>query len=256
MKKNILLAAGLGAFFVLAACDSGPSSSSSAGSEAAALERKADFLEALAARRPLAAQSFDALISALPDRVWLTEIVFDPKGIQAKGIAPSNTVLADYISSLAESSPLADVMLRGSSLRTARGREWVEFLLQAAVREPGAAAAEGQHAADRAARLEKSLPVRQAPSEMLRELQRTALDAGLQMTKFVPGVEVAGEFTGELAATIEVAGDPAEVGDYLRGLAGLSRLWIVERFSLKALTANDPRSEVRASVAAKAYFAR
>ncbi len=74
------------------------------------------------------------------------------------------------------------------------------------------------------------------------------------MTKFVPGVAVEGEFTGELAATIEVAGDLADLGRYLRGLADLPRLWLVERFSFKAVSADDPRSDVRASLSARAYF--
>src|SRR5512137_530214 len=138
MTKKIILIAGLGICLALAACNSGPSSSgpSPAEKEAAALERKAEYIGGLVARRPLAGEAFNALVSALPDRVWLAEIVYDPKGVQAKGRAPSNSVLADYISRLAESSPLAEVMLRGSSQRTVRGREQVEFLLQAAVREP------------------------------------------------------------------------------------------------------------------------
>jgi Fimbrial assembly protein (PilN)/Pilus assembly protein, PilO len=260
MIKRVALVAGLGVCLTLAACNSGPSSSAASSSrqaEAAALERKADFLEGLLARRSSAARTLDALTSALPDRVWLTEIVYDPKGIQAKGNAPSNTILADYMSRLAESPSLTDVTLRGSSQRTVRGRERVEFLLQAAARDAAAVPpASGASPAARLARLEKALPARQEPSEMLRELQRLALDSGLQMTKFVPGVEVAGEFTGELAATIEVAGDRAEVGGYLRDLAGLSRLWVVERFTLKAIAPDDPRSQDRASVAAKVWFSR
>ncbi len=57
-----------------------------------------------------------------------------------------------------------------------------------------------------------------------------------------------------------LAGDVAGVEDdlvrFLRGLAGLERLWIVERFSFKAVAADDPRAGVRASVAARAYLAR
>jgi len=259
MTKQIVLIAGLGMGLALAACNSGPSSSgpSPAEKEAAALERKAKHIEGRVARRPLAAEAFDALTAALPDRVWLTEIVYDPKGIQAKGNAPTNTVLADFMSRLAESPPLADVTLRGSSLRTVRGRERVEFLLQAAVRDPGSVFATANvPLAVRLKELEKTLPPRQDPSEMLREIQRLVLDSGLQMTKFVPGVEVAGEFTGELAATIEVAGSVADIGRFFRGLASLPRLWVVEKFSLKSVAADDPRSDVRAPISARAYFAR
>jgi Pilus assembly protein, PilO/Fimbrial assembly protein (PilN) len=249
MAMRITLIAGLGISMALVACNSGPSSSGAASSresEAAKLQRKAEHIGGLVARRPLAAEAFDTLTAALPDRVRLTEIVYDPKGIQAKGNAPSNTVLADYMSRLAENPPLTDVVLRGSSLRTVRGRERVEFLLQAALREPGALASSDL----------PPLAGRQEPSEMLREIQRLTLDSGLQMTRFVPGVEIAGEFTGELAASIEVAGSIADISRFLRGLAGLARLWVVERFSLKAAAADDPRSDVRASLSARAYFVR
>jgi Pilus assembly protein, PilO/Fimbrial assembly protein (PilN) len=250
----------LGAGLVLAACNSGPSSSGASSAreaEAAKLERKAEHLEGLFARRASAAQALDALTLALPDRAWLTEVVYDLNGIQVRGNAPTNNLLADYLTRLYESPALADVTLRGSSLKTVRGRERVEFLLQAAPRDTGAAAAPaGDAPAARLEALEKALPPRQDPSEMLRELQRLALGSGLQMTKFVPGVEVAGEFTGELAAAIEVAGGLSDLKSYLRGLAGLSRLWVVEKFSLKAVAADDPRSDVRASIAAKAYFTR
>ena len=260
MTKRTALISCLGVCLSLVGCNSGPSSSDSsspAEREAAALERKAEHIEGLLARRPLAAQALDALTLALPDRVWLTEVVFDPTGIQIKGNAPTNNILADYLTRLYESSDLADVTLRGSSLKTVRGRERVEFLLAASARDTGTAPPSAAATpASRLEALEKTLPARQDPSAMLRELQRLALESGLQMTKFVPGVEVAGEFTGELAATIEVAGGLSDLGRFLRGLAELSRLWVVEKLSLKAVAADDPRSDVRASISAKAYFAR
>lgn len=221
------------------------------------LERKADFLEGVFAQRPSAAGALDALTLALPDRAWLTEAAYNVTGIQVRGNAPTNNILADYLTRLYESPALADVTLRGSSLKAVRGRERVEFLLAASARDTGAApSSAGATPASRLEALEKALPARQDPSAMLRELQRLALDSGLQMTKFVPGVELAGEFTGELAATIEVAGGLPDLGRYLRGLAELSRLWVVEKLSLKAVSADDPRSDVRASISAKAYFAR
>lgn len=260
MTSKFVLCACLTASLALAACNSGPPSSGASSAreaEAAKVVRKAEHLEGLLARRSLAAQAFDALTAALPDRVWLTEVVYDPSGLQIRGNAPANNLLADYLARLSESPPLADIVLRGSSQKTVRGRERVEFLLHASARDPGASAAPpGGSPAVRLAALEKALPARQEPAEILRQLQRLALESGLQMTKFVPGVEVAGEFTGELAATIEVAGSLADLERYLRGLADLSGLWIAERSSLKAVAPDDPRSDVRASIAAKAYFAR
>lgn len=250
----------LGICLALAACNSGPSSSGSSASgedEAAVLERKADFLSGLLSRRHTAAQALDELMSALPDRVWLTEVVYDAAGVQIKGNAPTNNLLSDYLARLEGSPSLADMILRGSAMRTARGREWVEFFLQAAVRDPGGTPMPaGVTPSARLEELEKAFAPRQDTAQMLRELQMLALDAGLQMTRFAPGVEIPREFTNELAVVIEVAGDRADLERYLFGLAALARLWLVEQFSFRAVSAEDPRSEVRASIAAKTHFSR
>jgi hypothetical protein len=247
MKRSLSLLV-LGASLALGACNSGPSSSgpaSSAADEAAAIERKADHLEGLLGRRPLAARVLDELMTSLPDRVWLTEAVYDANGIQVKGNALTNNLLADYISRLGESPSLADLTLRGSSMRLVKGREHVEFLLQAAVRDPAIAPAP-----------DAGLPARPDPAEMLRKLQMLALEAGLQMTKFVPGAEIQGEFARELPVTIEVAGECDELLLYFQRLAEPPPLWIVEKLTFKTLAGDDPRSEVRASIAAKAHFSR
>ena len=244
----------------LAACNSGPPSSnapSSGEAKAAALERKADHLSRLLGRRHEAAQALDDLTSALPESVRLTEVVYDASGVQIKGGAPTNNLLADYLSRLGEGPSLENVILRGSAMKTVRGRERVDFFLQAAVRDPGSAPSPpGDDPAVRLEALEKVLPPRQDTARMLRELQMLALESGLQMTRFAPGVETAGEFTGELPVSIEVSGDLAGLGRYLRGLAGLDSLWTVERFSFKAALPDDPRSEIRAAVAARANFPR
>ncbi|HMA54226.1 MAG TPA: type 4a pilus biogenesis protein PilO, partial [Acidobacteriota bacterium] len=128
---------------------------------------------------------------------------------------------------------------------------------EAAVRGAGAApAASGLPSAARLKELEKALPAGPDNAGMIRELQRLARDAGLQMTKFAPGAQVQGEFTSTLPIAIEVLGGPKELGRYLEDLAGLPRLWVVDRFSFKAVSADDPRSEIRASITARTYFAR
>jgi hypothetical protein len=243
----------LGVCLVLAACPSGPSSSApdreSGESETALRERKADFVGGVLARRSLASRVFDDLTSALPDRVRLTEVTLVANTAQVRGTAPTNNVLADYLSRLGGGASLAGATLRGSSLRTSRGREYVEFLLEAAVREPA-------NVSVPADKLDTALPPRQDDAAMLRELQMLALGEGLQMTRFAPGVASTGEFAADLPVAIEVAGDTAELAGFLEDLAGLERLWVVERFSFKAVSSDDPRAGVRASVAARAYFAR
>lgn len=245
----------------LAACGSGPSSSgraSSARAEAATLERKIAHLEGLLARRSQAAGVLDALTAALPDRVWITEAAYDAGKGRVKGAAPSNDILADYIARLGESPSLANLTLGGSVLKTVKGRERVEFALNAvaweAIPDPAASAAAAPAA--RLEELEKALPSRQDSSATLREIQRLALDSGLQMTKFAPEAEVSGEFTTALPVALELSGSLNELGRFLPGLAGLPGLWVADRFSLKAAQPDDPRSPFRASIAARGYFKR
>jgi hypothetical protein len=250
----------VGACLAFAACNSGPSSSTGSSSgkdEAAILERKAEHIEGLLVRRSEASDVLDALISALPDRAWLTDVVYDAGKVQFKGRAASNNLLADYLSRLGESSSLANIALRSSAMKVVRGRELQEFALEAAVPDIGSTPTPTDAPlTERLEKLEETLPSRQDTAGMLRELQRLAIDAGLQMTKFAPGAEAPGEFTSALPVTIEVSGDLAEFGRYLRGLAELADPWIVEKLSFKAVSADDQRSPVRASITAKAYLLR
>ncbi len=250
------------ACLALAACNSGPSSSSSAGAsssgkdEAVALERKVEHIEGLLARRSQAGNVLDALLSALPDRVRLTEAAYDSGKVRVKGNAPSNNLVADYLSRLEGSPSLTSVALRSSAMKIVRGRESQEFALEATARSVESAPAPSDLSpAARLAELEKALPARQDNAVMLRDLQRLALEAGLQMTKFAPGAEIPGEFASNWPVAIEVSGEPGELGRYLKGLADLPRLWVVDKFSFKAVSGEDPRSPVRASITARTYFA-
>ena len=255
-KTSTLLV--LGIFIALAACKAGPPSSGSSGKDQAAiLQSKIRAIELLLASRDQAADALDALLSNLPDRVWLSEAAYDAGKITVRGRAATNQLLADYIALLGGSPALINVSLGGSTMRIVRGRESQDFSLQALAPEvsPEPAPAGAAHSA-RLEELEKMLPVRQDAADMLREIQRLVLDSGLQMTKFTPGAEAAGEFTSALPVTVEVAGDLDELDRLLYGLAGLSRLWVVDRFSLRAASPDDPRSTIRASIAARTFFVR
>ena len=74
------------------------------------------------------------------------------------------------------------------------------------------------------------------------------------MTGYTPSAEVPGEFTTALPVAIALSGGCDGVVDFLRGLAALPTLWVVEKLTLKSAAADDPRSPVRASLSAKAYF--
>jgi Tfp pilus assembly protein PilN len=111
----------------------------------------------------------DDLTAALPDRVWLREVVYNPERIQVKGRARANNLLADYISCLEQSPGLTGVMLRSSVQKRGRSSDYQEFALQALVR--GTEGEETSASVSPAARLEefeKLLPSRQETGDMLR----------------------------------------------------------------------------------------
>src|SRR5512143_198299 len=172
----VLPAAGLA---LILACKPGsaPPSSSEGIDDAATVARKAEGLERLMARRAEAANALDALAAVLPDRVWLTEVAYEPGKVRVKGRALSNNLLADYITRLGQSPAFTGLTLGGSVMRNVGGRESQEFGLEIALFEPAVESAPSRpEAAARLQELEKKLPARGEPAGMLREVQSLALD--------------------------------------------------------------------------------
>ena len=97
------------------------------------LDRKITLIESLNAQRDFAPRLMDELSRRLPEWVWLTEIVYDAKGIQIKGRALSNNLIADYISNLEASPQVMNVNLVASTQKTAKGDQYLEFSLRAMV---------------------------------------------------------------------------------------------------------------------------
>ena len=95
------------------------------------LDRKITLIESLNAQRDLAPRLMDELSRRLPEWVWLSELIYDDKGIQIKGRALSNNLIADYISSLEASPQIMNVNLISSTQRTAQGDQYLEFALRA-----------------------------------------------------------------------------------------------------------------------------
>lgn len=95
------------------------------------LDRKITLIESLNAQRDLAPRLMDELSRNLPEWVWLNEVVYDSKGIQIKGRALSNNLVADYISSLEASPQVMNVNLVSSTQRSAQGDQFLEFSLRA-----------------------------------------------------------------------------------------------------------------------------
>ncbi len=97
------------------------------------LDRKITLIESLNAQRDIAPRLMDEFSRRLPDWVWLSEIVFDAKGIQIKGRSLSNNLIADYISSLEASPQVMNVNLVSSTQKTTQGDQYLEFSLRAAL---------------------------------------------------------------------------------------------------------------------------
>ena len=232
------------ACIALVACPSGPSSSGP--DKASAEERKAAFLGSLAVGRDEAARSWGAIVAALPDGLWPTEVTYDGGEVKITGQALSNNLLSDFISRLEAGARLTGVELRSSVQKKGRTGDYHEFTVAARVADGGRAASPEA--------LEDLLPPRPGPADGLRELQRLAADSGLQMTKCVFGQDSSGEFAGELPAAVEVAGSRAEIGRYLDGLTRLPHFWLVKKLTVKAVAPQDPRSALKAAVSAQTYY--
>jgi type IV pilus assembly protein PilN len=95
------------------------------------LDRKITLIESLNAQRDLAPRLMDELNRRLPEWVWLSEVTYDEKGVQIKGRALSNNLIADYIGNLEASPQLMNVNLVNSTQRTAQGDQYLEFSLRA-----------------------------------------------------------------------------------------------------------------------------
>jgi type IV pilus assembly protein PilN len=106
------------------------------------LDKKITLIETLNAQRDLAPRLMDELSRRLPEWVWLTEAVYDAKGIQIKGRALSNNLIADFITSLEASPQIMNVNLVSSTQKTTRADQYLDFTLRAAVeKKPSAAPA-------------------------------------------------------------------------------------------------------------------
>ena len=97
------------------------------------LDKKITLIESLNAQRDMAPRLMDEFSRRLPDWIWLTEIVYDAKGIAIKGRALSNNLVADYISNLESSPQIMNVNLVASTQKTVQGDQYLEFSLRATV---------------------------------------------------------------------------------------------------------------------------
>jgi hypothetical protein len=264
MKRRVFLTLCLSAGLIAIANPSAPQTSGP--EQAASLERKIDLINGLMSQRQLAARILNDLSKALPGRVWLTEVIYDSEGIQVKGNALSNNLLADCVSRLEGNPDLTEVNLLSSVQRRARNNEYQEFALRALVKDtrgekpskPGSKSAPGAVIAltKRLEELEKVMPARKETGDILRQLQQAANDSRLKISKFAPGSEMPREFYSEWPISIEVTGTRHDLRRFFDRIADLPRLWLIKKFSFNAISNQDADSSVRASFTAQTCILR
>jgi len=107
------------------------------GEQRAFLEKKINLISDLKARQGDAVRLMEALSTALPNWVWLSEARFTRRTIQIKGKALTNIQISDYMHNLELSGLFDFVSLLGSTQKALGGTTYLEFTLDANVPGPG-----------------------------------------------------------------------------------------------------------------------
>jgi type IV pilus assembly protein PilN len=96
-------------------------------------ETKINLINELRNHQAVAVNIMDELSKNIPEWVWLTEITYRAQKIQLKGRALSNNLIADYIANLEASPYFENVNLIGSSQKSTRNNQFMEYSLTANV---------------------------------------------------------------------------------------------------------------------------
>ena len=98
--------------------------------------RKIELINQLKAQQGIAVSILDEISKQIPQWVWLTEVTFSRQQVQIRGRATDNNMIADYIYNLETSPYFANVDLKSTNRRQARGNEYFDFSLSAMYRVP------------------------------------------------------------------------------------------------------------------------
>ncbi len=93
------------------------------------IERKIDLISELKNYQQVAVRIMDEISRLVPSWVWLDEIAYDNKSLQIKGKALSNSVIAEFISNLENSTSFRNINLISSIQRTIGDSRVSEFSL-------------------------------------------------------------------------------------------------------------------------------
>ena len=104
--------------------------------------------------------------------------------------------------------------------------------------------------------LEAIIPKRKEIWDILRKMQKLAVDSRLNIVKFLPKGEVDKEFYFEWPISIEITGSYHNLALFFDRLSNFSRLFNVEDFSIKSLGNQTEASTISAAYTAKTYIFR
>jgi type IV pilus assembly protein PilO len=102
--------------------------------------------------------------------------------------------------------------------------------------------------------LEAIIPQRKEQADILRQIQQLAYDSRLEVTNFTQEKEVNREFYAEWPINIQINGTYHNLGTYFDRLSQYSRLFSVDRFSIRALTPQNDLLTISANWTAKTYL--
>jgi Tfp pilus assembly protein PilO len=102
--------------------------------------------------------------------------------------------------------------------------------------------------------LESIIPQHKEISDILSQFQQLAYDTRLNIIKFNPKGEIFKEFFSEWPLPLELTGNYHNLGLFFDRLSRFSRLFTVERFSIKALAKQTDAATISAAFTAKTYL--
>lgn len=102
--------------------------------------------------------------------------------------------------------------------------------------------------------LEAIIPQHKEISDILSQFQQLAYDTRLNITKFTPKGEIFKEFYSEWPLPLEVTGNYHNLGLFFDRLSRFSRLFTIDRFSIKTLAKQTEAATISAGFTAKTYL--
>jgi Tfp pilus assembly protein PilO len=102
--------------------------------------------------------------------------------------------------------------------------------------------------------LESIIPQRKEQPDILRQIQQLAYDSRLEVTNFTQQKEVDMEFYAEWPINIQVTGTFHNLAAYFDKLSQFSRLFTIDKFSIKALSRQTDLETISANWTAMTYL--